>query len=129
MDRGRSAIDDGGAVTSRGRGAVAAGVRRGQPRSAWCRRSIRRQIIGVKISCIARSILPPGTDDGVRPRHEGVVQHRQQVGEVDAARIGEADHQHALVGVGTWRAMNGFDVSTTGTRWKLMCVRENCGQM
>ena len=32
-------------------------------------------------------------------------------------------------GVGMKRAMNGFEVSTTGTRWKLMCVRENCGQM
>ena len=32
-------------------------------------------------------------------------------------------------GVGIQRAMNGFDVSTIGTRWKLMWVRENCGQM
>ena len=32
-------------------------------------------------------------------------------------------------GVGIQRAMNGFEVSTTGTRWKLICVRENCGVM
>jgi hypothetical protein len=32
-------------------------------------------------------------------------------------------------GVGIQRAMNGFDVSTIGTRWKLMSVSENCGQM
>ena len=32
-------------------------------------------------------------------------------------------------GVGIQRAMNGFEVSTVGTRWKLMSVSENCGQM
>lgn len=32
-------------------------------------------------------------------------------------------------GVGMVRAMNGFEVSTNGTRWKLMWVCENCGQM
>ena len=32
-------------------------------------------------------------------------------------------------GVGIQRVMNGFDVSTTGTRWKLMSVCENCGTM
>ena len=26
-------------------------------------------------------------------------------------------------------AMKGLEVSTTGTRWKLTWVRENCGQM
>ena len=31
--------------------------------------------------------------------------------------------------VGIQRAMNGFDVSTIGTRWKLMLVCVNCGQM
>ena len=31
--------------------------------------------------------------------------------------------------VGTSRAVKGFDVSTVGTRWKLTCVSENCGQM
>ena len=31
--------------------------------------------------------------------------------------------------VGIQRAMNGFEVSTTGTRWKLMSVSVNCGQM
>ena len=32
-------------------------------------------------------------------------------------------------GVGIQRAMNGFEVSTVGTRWKLMSVHENCGQI
>jgi hypothetical protein len=32
-------------------------------------------------------------------------------------------------GVGISRAMNGFEVSTVGTRWKLISVRENCGVM
>ena len=31
--------------------------------------------------------------------------------------------------VGMVRAMNGFEVSTVGTRWKFTCVWENCGQM
>ncbi len=30
--------------------------------------------------------------------------------------------------VGIQRAMNGFDVSTIGTRWKLMSVSVNCGR-
>jgi hypothetical protein len=41
--------------------------------------------------------LATGTDDDVRPRHERIMQHAQQVGEVDALRVGEADHQHAFV--------------------------------
>ena len=32
-------------------------------------------------------------------------------------------------GDGMSRAMNGFDVSTIGTRWKFTCVCANCGQM
>ena len=31
--------------------------------------------------------------------------------------------------VGIQRAMKGFEVSTVGTRWKLMSVHENCGQI
>ena len=31
--------------------------------------------------------------------------------------------------VGMNLATNGFEVSTVGTRWKLMCVCANCGQM
>ncbi len=30
---------------------------------------------------------------------------------------------------GMSRAMNGFEVSTIGTRWKFTCVCANCGQM
>ena len=32
-------------------------------------------------------------------------------------------------GVGIQRAIKGLDVSTVGTRWKLMSVSVNCGQM
>ena len=32
-------------------------------------------------------------------------------------------------GAGMSRAMNGLQVSTHGTRWKLTCVCVNCGQM
>ena len=32
-------------------------------------------------------------------------------------------------GVGIQRATNGLEVSTVGTRWKLMSVSVNCGQM
>jgi hypothetical protein len=31
--------------------------------------------------------------------------------------------------VGMSRATKGLEVSTIGTRWKLMSVRENCGTM
>jgi len=31
--------------------------------------------------------------------------------------------------VGISVAVNGFEVSMVGTRWKLISVRENCGQM
>ncbi len=31
--------------------------------------------------------------------------------------------------VGTVRAMNGFEVSTVGMRWKLMWVLLNCGMI
>ena len=31
--------------------------------------------------------------------------------------------------VGIQRAMNGLEVSTVGTRWKLTSVSVNCGQM
>ena len=36
--------------------------------------------------------LPSRDDDAVGPRHERVVDHGEQIGEVDAARVGEADH-------------------------------------
>src|SRR5690348_7914202 len=41
--------------------------------------------------------LPARADNGIGPRHEGLREHRQQIGEIDAARIAEADDQHALV--------------------------------
>jgi hypothetical protein len=44
--------------------------------------------------------------------------------------LAKADHQHAFVlRVEYPGQMKGFEVSTVGTRWKLTCVLENCGQM
>jgi hypothetical protein len=61
---------------------------------------------------------------------KAVVDHAQQVGEIHAARVLEADDHHRFVlAVGTSRAMKGLEVSTTGTRWKLMWVRANWGTM
>ncbi len=59
--------------------------------------SMRRRIIGVRMSCIARSSFGPGiTIEFARVIHE-FVQHRDEVGEVDPARVREADHDEALV--------------------------------
>src|SRR5579883_1157172 len=41
--------------------------------------------------------LAAGDDDRIRPRHETVVNHREQVREVDPARILEADDHHGFV--------------------------------
>ena len=97
--------------------------------SAFCRRSTSRMIIGVKMSCIASSILPPGTTSVLaRDMNESCSMLKRYwksmpfgLAKRITARLSSA--------VGMVRATKGFDVSTTGTRWKLMCVRVNCGQM
>ena len=68
--------------------------------SARLRRSIIRQTKGVKISCMASSILPPGTTMVLARLMKLSVDHVQQVLEVDALGLGKADHHHALVGRG-----------------------------
>ena len=84
---------------------------------------------GVKISCIASSILPPGTTIVLaRDMNESWIMFsrywksmRFGLANRITTRLSSAD--------GMSRAMNGFEVSTIGTRWKLTCVCVNCGQM
>ena len=84
---------------------------------------------GVKINCIASSIFPPGTTIVLaRDMNESLIMFIRYwksmpfgLAKRITQRLSSAD--------GMSRAMNGFDVSTTGTRWKLTCVCANCGQM
>ena len=59
-------------------------------------------------------------------RHERVVDHVQQVGEVDppllTGTLTEVMITKLSSGVGMFRILKGLDVSTVGTRWKLMSV-------
>ena len=55
------------------------------------------RIIGVRISCMARSRLPPGMTIEFARDMKTVVDHRKQVGEVDAARVAEADDDDGFV--------------------------------
>ena len=87
------------------------------------------RIIGVKMSCIASPILPPGT--------------MMVLGRVIAescsidSRYGKSmpfGFAKRMITIdssadGMSAAMNGLLVSTVGTRWKFTCVRLNCGQM
>lgn len=83
---------------------------------------------GVRLTAAGRRYaeyvhFPARADDGVRPGHERVAQHCQQIREIDPVRVTEPDDQHGFVcGVGMFLVMNGFEVSTTGTRWKLTSV-------
>ena len=92
-------------------------------------RSIRRRIIGVKMNCIARPILPPGTTMLLgRLIHESCSidsRYGKSMPLGLAKRITTIDSS----AVGMSLAMNGLLVSTVGTRWKFTCVRLNCGQM
>src|SRR5579863_493405 len=87
------------------------------------------RIIGVRMSCMARSSLLPGITIefardiklpcSIDTRYEKSMPRglRKRITTIDSS------------GVGIQRATNGFDVSTVGTRWKLMSVWVNCGQM
>ena len=99
------------------------------PHEARFLRSINCMISGVRISCMARSSLSAGDDDRIGPRMKQSVDHRQQIGEFDPARPGETDHHIDFVRCRDPPCNDGFDVSTIGTRWKLMSVSVNCGVM
>src|SRR4029077_3557393 len=47
-----------------------------------------------------QSHLPAGHHDVVGPAHPRVVQHGHKILEIDALGVGEADHDHGLVGRG-----------------------------
>jgi len=59
--------------------------------------STRSRIIGVRMSCIAYSILVPGTTMVSGREDEGIVYHRQQVGHVQTLRIGQTDHDETFL--------------------------------
>src|SRR5450631_2784286 len=92
-------------------------------------RSISCRIGGVRMSCIARSSFDPWiTIELARDMKLcGIIDSRygKSMPRGFLSRITTIDSS----GVGIQRAMKGFDVSTVGTRWKLMSVSANCGQI
>ena len=60
-------------------------------------RSIRRMISGVRMSCMRQVEFVAWDDDRIGARHEAVVDHRDEIGEVDAVRIPEADDDDQLI--------------------------------
>src|SRR3954451_19025060 len=94
-----------------------------RPRSNSCR------IIGVRMSCMARSSLLPGMTIefardmklpcSMETRYEKLMPRGllKRITTIDSSAVG------------IQRATNGFGVSTIGTRWKLTSVSVNCGQM
>src|SRR5262245_52422754 len=104
------------------------GVRHSATSAHW-RRSIMRQMNGVKISCIASSILPPGTTIVLaRDMNESWTIDSRYGKSMPFGLAKRITHKLSEA-AGMSRAMNGLEVSTTGTRWKLTCVCVNCGQM
>jgi len=86
-------------------------------------------IIGVKMSCIDSSIFPPGqTIVLARDIHEPSIMLRRY-GKSMPRGLAKRMTTRLSSAVGMVRAMNGLEVSTTGTRWKFTWVRWNCGTM
>ncbi len=81
------------------------------------------------MSCIASSILPPGTTMVLaRLIHESWIMLSRYwksmplgLAKRITTTLSSAD--------GMSRAMKGLEVSTIGTRWKFTCVWANCGTM
>src|SRR5262249_41914892 len=88
--------------------------------SCSLRHSISRQIMGVKINCIARSILPPGQTMVLARDMNESCSIESKYGKSMPRGLEKWITRKDSSGVGMNRAMNGFEVSTTGTRWKLM---------
>ena len=82
----------------------------------------------MKISCIVSPILPPGTTMLFgRLIHEFCnIDSRYW----KSMPLGFAKRITTMLSsaLGMSFAMNGFEVSTVGTRWKFTCVRLNCGR-
>ena len=88
-----------------------------------------RQMKGVKMSCMAISILPPGTTTVLaRDMNESLIIDSRYG---KSMPLGLAKRITTMLSSadGISRAMNGLLVSTVGTRWKFTCVCANCGQM
>jgi len=83
----------------------------------------------VKMSCIASSIFPPGTvmTFGLVMNESWTMARRY--GKSMPLGFAKRITTKLSSAVGMSSAMNGLDVSTVGTRWKLTWVRENCGVM
>lgn len=52
---------------------------------------------GVKMSCMAKSVFPPGTTMELARDIKRAFNHGEQIGEVNTAGIGESDDHHGLV--------------------------------
>ena len=84
------------------------------------RHSINRQIMGVKINCSARSILPPGQTMVLARDMNESCNIDNRYGKSMPRGLEKWITRKDSSGVGMNRAMNGLEVSTTGTRWKLI---------
>ena len=83
----------------------------------------------MKISCIARPIFPPGTTRLLgRDMNESCSMPSRYEKSMPFG-LAKRITTRLSSALGMSLAMNGFEVSTVGTRWKLTWVRLNCGQM
>ena len=92
-----------------------------------------RWMMGVRISSIEKPILPPFTTRlvGLDMNESGIILSRK-VGSMPNCSF--TPRRKWMItklssGVGISRRMKGLEVSTVGTRWKLIWVSENWGQM
>ena len=78
---------------------------------------------------MASPILPPGTTMVLRRDMNESCSIASRYGKSIPNFVGSLNRitMKLSSGAGMSRATNGFDVSTVGTRWKLMSVNENCG--
>ena len=83
----------------------------------------------MKISCIASSILPPGTTMVLaRDMNESCTMLSRYWKSMPFG-LAKRITTRLSSGDGMSRATNGLLVSTQGTRWKFTWVCVNCGQM
>ena len=91
------------------------------------RASMNRRMSGVKINCIASSIFPPGTTMMLGRDINESSRMDRNYGKSMPLGLANRMTRKLSSAVGMKRAMNGFDVSTVGTRWKFTCVRKTAG--
>src|ERR1700722_18328190 len=78
--------------------------------------SRRRQIMGVKMSCMARSIFPPGQTMVLGRDMNESCNMDNRYGKSMPCGFAKRITRNDSSGAGMKRATKGFDVSTTGTR-------------